>query len=585
MKSIRLLSLICISLIANNLQGQCGGTLIWSDEFNGSSLNTSNWTYDIGDGCPSLCGWGNNELEYYTNSTNNVRVGSGVLTIETRAENMGGRNFTSGKIHTNGKFSQTYGRFEASLRLPNGNGLWPAFWMLATANNWPTSGEIDIMEFRGDILNRASGTLHYGNPWPGNLNDGSDYFHSVNDLHTNFHTYAVEWEPGEIRWYFDNVRFKTEIQTPNSLNPPSNNANTWPWNTPFYFILNQAVGGWFTGVTDPANVTINKGTFEIDYVRVYDMTPSIGSQTPYFGTPVDLPATIQAENFDRGCDDAAYSDQEIANQGGQYRQEDVDIEACTDAGAGYDVGWINTNEWLEYSVNVPAAGMFNFFFRVAAQTAGGRIRLEVDGVSAGTTNVPATGGWQTWQSINLNGVNISSGNHILRVFIEVGNFNFNYFGSTQVTLPSYSLLADYENQTLSWFTSERESSTFEIQTLQNNKWETIDFIPSSGKNQYQVVLNENNPIRISQIFENGNRIYSETLYPNQEQNTVEPNPFVSQLKIRSLETPPIMMDVLGNILILDVTHEDESWIMNTEHLKPGIYFLSLPNKTIKLLKE
>jgi beta-glucanase (GH16 family) len=567
------------------LRSQCGGTLIWSDEFNGSSLNTTNWTYDIGDGCPSLCGWGNNELEYYTNSTNNVRVGGGLLTIETRAENMGGRNFTSGKIHTNGKFSQTYGRFEASLRLPNGNGLWPAFWMLATANTWPTSGEIDIMEFRGDILNRVDGTLHYGNAWPANQNDGSHYYHSVNDLHTSFHTYAVEWEPGEIRWYFDNIRFKTETQTPNSLNPPSNNANAWPWNTPFYIILNQAVGGWFTGVTLPANVVINKGTYEIDYVRVYDMTPSIGSQTPYFGTPVDLPATIQAENFDRGCDDAAYSDQEIVNQGGQYREEDVDIEACTDAGGGYDVGWINTNEWLEYTVNVPVSGMFNFFFRVAAQTAGGRIRLEVDGVSAGTTNVPATGGWQTWQSISLNGVNITSGNHVLRVFAEVGNFNFNYFGSSQVTLPAFSLFAQYQSSELTWYASETNASIFEIQVLQDSNWETIEAMASTGKRNYQQEINAPGPIRVVQLFENGTRINSNIIYPNSESVQIWPIPFNHELTVSNSPAKPLLMDILGNTLAIPVIQKDSEWIIQTDNIMPGVYFLNTSHRITKVIKE
>ncbi|MCU0430871.1 MAG: family 16 glycosylhydrolase [Cytophagaceae bacterium] len=533
---------------------QCGGTLIWSDEFNGTSLNTSNWTYDN-------------------------------LTIEVRAENMGGRSFTSGKIHTNGKFSQTYGRFEASVRLSNGAGLWPAFWMLPTVNNWPTTGEIDILEFRGDMLNRVSGTLHYGNPWPQNQNDGSDYYHPVNDLHTTFHTYAVEWEPGEIRWYFDNIRYKTETQTPNTLNPPSNNANTWPWTTPYYIILNQAVGGWFTGVTVPANVIINKGTIEFDYVRVYDMTPSAGTQAPYFGTPSTLPGTIQAENFDRGCADAAYADQELANQGGQYRQEEVDIETCSDAGGGYNVGYINANEWLEYTVNATSGGLYNIDFRVAAQTAGGRIRMEIDGISMGTVNIPATGGWQNWQTVTLSSVSIGAGNHLVRMFFEAGNFNFNSFGTSLVTLSNDWLIAELHAQTLTWMSS--ETGLFQLQMLEHGSWKTVATVEAQDQHQqvYYWEQQPSLPIRIVQIMAEGNTIFSNILLPAEKQWYASPNPCRDILVVQGAEQELEWTTLLGVSVEVPYIQQGEVRSYTTSKLAPGVYILSSADHTMRVLKE
>ncbi|MBX9851615.1 MAG: family 16 glycosylhydrolase [Cytophagaceae bacterium] len=275
-------ALIIISIIFNtNIQAQCW-TEVWSDEFNGASLDLTKWNYDLGTGCPGLCGWGNNEKETYTNSTQNVNVTGGNLNITARySAGAGGTgyDFTSGKIHTRNKFDWLYGRFEARMKLPAGTGMWPAFWMLPdpTSNpygGWPTSGEMDIMEFRGDLLSTMNGTVHYGNPAPNNRYDGTTYTLATGDFVNSFHTFAMEWGPGEIRWYVDDILFKTETQTPNSLNPASNNAVTWPWDQNFYMIFNLAVGGWYSG--NPSTATIIGGdvnynrTMQVDYVRVYN---------------------------------------------------------------------------------------------------------------------------------------------------------------------------------------------------------------------------------------------------------------------------------------------------------------------------
>jgi beta-glucanase (GH16 family) len=254
--------------------------LVFEDEFNGTSLDVTNtWFIETGNGCPN-CGWGNGEKEYYTNRPENITVADGFLNIIARYEpnyNGSGSNFTSGRIITRNKKSWLYGKFEARMKLPAGTGMWPAFWMLPQPPNpyggWPTSGEIDIMENRGDQITKVQGTLHYGNSWPNNKWDGSPSYLSTGNYTNSFHIFGIEWEPGQIRWYVDGKLFKTEKQDPNSLIPVSNNANKWPWDQDFFMILNLAVGGWFAG--DPSDDAIINGnvnytrTLQVDWVRAY----------------------------------------------------------------------------------------------------------------------------------------------------------------------------------------------------------------------------------------------------------------------------------------------------------------------------
>lgn len=274
---------IVLFAIHIGLYGQCNH-LVWSDEFDGTALDQSKWAFQNGNGCPDLCGWGNGEMENYTSNSKNIKVANGLLTIEAVKENSNGSQFTSSKLRTLGLHSWTYGRFEARMRMPLGRGLWPAFWMLSDNNNWPMTGEIDIMEYRGDQPKRTSATVHYGSPWPNNQYDGNHYDHTQN-LSDEFHLYAVEWEESEMRFYFDNVLIKKETKSPNSLNPPSSN-NVWPWSSNFYLILNMAVGGGYTGNPTADQVELTKPTFEVDYVRVYTglhgNTPTIAGPNRVF---------------------------------------------------------------------------------------------------------------------------------------------------------------------------------------------------------------------------------------------------------------------------------------------------------------
>lgn len=240
-------------------------SLVWADEFDGAALDTSKWSHQVGDGCSiGLCGWGNNELEWY--QPENATVSEGTLRITARREEVGSRSYTSSRIRTIGKGDWRFGRFEARLRLPQGRGIWPAFWMMPTDEvygGWPQSGEIDIMENIGHERTTVHGTVHFGDPWPNNRSLGASFTLNPSEgaFADTFHTFAVEREPGVLRWFVDDVLYQT--LTPDDLAP-----HPWPFDERFHFILNLAVGGNWPG--DPDEHTVFPQTLEADYVRVYD---------------------------------------------------------------------------------------------------------------------------------------------------------------------------------------------------------------------------------------------------------------------------------------------------------------------------
>jgi beta-glucanase (GH16 family) len=244
-----------------------GWKLVWSDEFegkDGSLPEASKWTAVTGGG-----GWGNRELEYYTARPANAHQQSGKLIITAVKESYTGpdgvaRDFTSARLKTAGKFSQAYGRFEARLKLPAGRGLWPAFWLLGgdiAQVGWPKCGEIDIMELVGSAPSTMLGTIH-GPGYSGDAGLSSKYTLAGGKRFTDdFHIFAVEWEPGVIRFYADDVVYAT--RTPADL--PA--GSRWVFDKPFFILLNVAVGGNLPGPPDGA--TTFPQNMEIDYVRVY----------------------------------------------------------------------------------------------------------------------------------------------------------------------------------------------------------------------------------------------------------------------------------------------------------------------------
>ena len=258
-----------------------GYTLIWSDEFDGEALDTFKWSCQIGTGTSEgLTDWGNQEQEYYTDDKENVRVENGELIITAIKEEkrISGKMFTSARIRTmtdEGEvlFSTKYGRVEARIKLPKGEGLWPAFWMLpvddSIYNEWASSGEIDIMEARGRLPEKIEGTIHYGQNWPNNVYKGGEYEFPEGEDITGYHLYSLEWEPGVLRWYIDNECYHSTEQW-FSKGPASAADYTWPapFDVPFYILLNMAVGGTFDLQSDPY-ATEYPAEMKVDYVRVY----------------------------------------------------------------------------------------------------------------------------------------------------------------------------------------------------------------------------------------------------------------------------------------------------------------------------
>jgi len=233
-----------------------GWVLEWSDEFDGDSLDRTKWVEETGGG-----GWGNNELQFYTPRRENVRVADGRLVIEARKEPYQGRGYTSARIKTAGLMERQYGRFEARIRLPRGQGIWPAFWMLGAdiaSTGWPRSGEIDIMENIGKEPGIVHGTLH-GPGYSGDKSIGKPSALASGAYADGFHIYAVEWEPKEIRWYRDGIHYHTAR--------PDTVPGAWVFGHSFFLLLNLAVGGDWPGNPDATTAFPQK--MLVDYVRVY----------------------------------------------------------------------------------------------------------------------------------------------------------------------------------------------------------------------------------------------------------------------------------------------------------------------------
>lgn len=231
--------------------------LVMEDNFDTNGApNSSIWGYDIGGN-----GWGNNELQYYTDRPENVVVENGVLKITARQESYMGSAYTSARILTKGKFQQKYGRIEARIKLPWGQGLWPAFWMLGAdidTNSWPACGEIDIMEYLGNNPTTVLGTVH-GPGYSGGESISKSYSLTNSRFDTDFHIFGIEWGETYINYYVDDVLY-------NQITP-EDVTGEWVFNKPFFIILNMAVGGNLPG--SPNQDTVFPQEMLVDYVRVY----------------------------------------------------------------------------------------------------------------------------------------------------------------------------------------------------------------------------------------------------------------------------------------------------------------------------
>lgn len=276
-----------------------GWKLTWSDEFEGTEIDRRKWDFDLGNGFYDydanqwIAGWGNNELQYYTRDPENSTVREGALRIRAIKESLNGFGYTSARIKSRKRdgsplFHQKYGRFEFRAKLPTGQGVWPALWLLPQDDRygvWASSGEIDILEARGQEPNKVLGTLHYGSRWPLNTETSRDYVLPDGGTIADFHVYALEWEPGEMRWYVDDREFARQSFWWSSSKtegtrgiPPANESELNPWPAPFdqsfYIVMNVAVGGKFLG--NPDAKTKFPVEMAVDYVRVYEKVGGYG---------------------------------------------------------------------------------------------------------------------------------------------------------------------------------------------------------------------------------------------------------------------------------------------------------------------
>ena len=267
-QSIRFVLLILAACVAhaaeNPAPAQSGWRLVWSDEFDAADIDYTKWSI-----AENGHGGGNNELQYYLDRPENVRVDQGMLVIEARAEkvNIAGvlRDYTSGRVRTKRRASWQYGRFEVRAKVPADTGLWPAIWLLpedSRYGTWAASGEIDIAEVIGKTPDRVHGSLHYGDVWPNNQSQSAHLKVAEGRISDDFHIFALEWEASELRWYLDGKRYYSTRRWHSTAAPyPA------PFNQPFYLILNLAVGGNWPG--PPNAQTPFPAQMQVDYVRVY----------------------------------------------------------------------------------------------------------------------------------------------------------------------------------------------------------------------------------------------------------------------------------------------------------------------------
>lgn len=464
---------------------------VWCDEFDVDGLvDSTKWTYDVGGG-----GWGNQELQYYTEADlDNARVSDGNLYITALKETVGSNSYTSARLVSKYRGDWQYGRIQIRAKMPSGRGLWTALWMLPTDwryGGWPDSGEIDIMEYVGYDDDRIFGTIHTG-AYNHSLGTQIGFNKVITGAETEYHLYEMIWEPGKIDLYIDGFKFAYFGYNPNS-NIDIANSDAWPFDQRFHLIMNIAVGGTWGG-SQGVDDTIFPQSMVVDYVRVY--------QKDYQGMDQENPSSISGLTvqkttnssiqikWNHATDDVAVKQYDVFFNGilkatttvngllvtglnpdtnynidvitvdfANNRSENVSLsvttlpvpsvlsviqaefytdmsgvrlEDTTDVGGGKNVGWIDNNDYMTYLLRVEEAGTYTITYRVASESGGGEIRLSYAFVNLGNTLIPATGGWQVWTDVTSQEFNLQPGVYTFTVRAVSGGFNLNYFSFEKV---------------------------------------------------------------------------------------------------------------------------------------------------------
>ncbi len=448
--------------------------LVWQDEFtNGISAD---WVFEIGNG---NSGWGNNELQYYKRE--NATVENGNLVITAKRESVGGFNYTSTRMKTQGRKSWKYGKVEARIAMPSFMGSWPAFWMLGdniSSVGWPSCGEIDIME-HVNIEAQTHGTIH----WQDHTNNYANYSGAtpVNSA-TSYHVYTIEWDASVIKWFVDGNLYH-EASIANGVNGTSEFHNN------FFILINMAIGGNWPGFNIDNNAF--PARMLVDYVRVYQKTNaptgpvrlfqhcdydgysaslSVGSYTlgqlqalgvsdndissvqvkegyqiRLYEHP-DFTGTTLIKTSDDDClvndgfndkvsavvvSEVTSSWSTLIEAENTVTQSGTQTESCSEG--GLNVGWIDTNDWLVWDVNIPDNGSYLIEYRVATPNTGGVLQLEkAGGVPAyGTLGIPNTGGWQNWTTVQHT-VNLDAGAQQIAIKALTGGWNINWLKISNV---------------------------------------------------------------------------------------------------------------------------------------------------------
>lgn len=464
---------------------------VWCDEFNYTGLpNSDLWNYDVGGH-----GWGNNELQYYTNADlDNAFVDNGVLTIRTIKETYESNSYTSTRLITKNKGDWLYGKIQVRAKVPAGQGTWPAIWMLPTDwvyGGWPDSGEIDIMEYVGYDPNTIHGTIHTG-AYNHSIGTQVGVSTTVQTAEDEFHIYEMEWEVGTITLYIDGNEFASFGYDPED-NIDIENSQAWPFDQRFHLLLNTAFGGNWGGATG-IDSSITSVDFVIDYVRVY--------QKDYAGMDQEAPNNVTSLEaldvtnnaifvaWDHALDDVlvqeyhiyvddvlvdtttvnglrlrdlspstTYTIKVIAEdfKGQQSTGEELTVttlapptihsrieaedydtmsgiqtQATTDTGGGENVGWIAVGDYLTYDLIVETAGNYTIDFRIASESNGTNFDFYQDDILLFNMTSGATGGWQNWSTITSPSIALNPGTYTFKIVARGDGFNINYFEFKEV---------------------------------------------------------------------------------------------------------------------------------------------------------
>ncbi|WP_170172606.1 carbohydrate-binding protein [Hymenobacter rigui] len=413
---------------------------VWADEFNGSI--SSSWVFETGGG-----GWGNNEKQYYQRA--NATVTSTELQITARKQSVGGMPYTSARMKTQGLKEFKYGKVEARIRMPLGQGLWPAFWMLGANINtvsWPACGEIDVMEHI-NTENKVYGTVHWDS------NGHAEYGGNIITSPDAYHVYSIEWEPTYIRWFVDGTKY-------HEINITNGTGGTEEFQRPFFLLLNLAVAGNWPGQTvDESKLP---ATMSVDYVRVYQKTTA------------STAITLQAESYSA--------------------MNGVQVEATTDTGGGQNVAYIDAGDWMAYNnVNFPTSGNYLLEYRVASPS-GGTLSsdLNAGAIQLGNTAIPATGGWQKWTTVSKT-VYINAGTYNFGVFAQTAGWNLNWIRISQagsartatVTATTPAKTGSFDVAVYPNPQTAGSALTIELQNADLTQPTTVQVLDASGKQVWQ----------------------------------------------------------------------------------------------------